>query len=570
MKSVLRKSKSLRLGKKAVQKQGSEYNVSEVEKKLCLNPEESLRVLPLLSVVVDHLRNCGLEANNLFLKSTDSNGGDISVEVQQRAAKLLCAHARSPSQVLEEFDVYVWSLVLKRFIQEMDSPLVSPHTVDVLLGRDFSIPGSEIGIVKEALADIPQSRYLALAGLCGLLRDCSSDSTRLTHMFGAILLKGSPTKDPEKMLAEAKTMITAMRAMIISSGEIFVVDLPPPTPRRANAFISSHESAEDAQPRQARSRYVTVTYDHQAQESDELALSAGETVYVVEQVNQEWYLGTKTLVDGTVEQGIFPGSYCNLTGNEVFEDVVKPRLNRFATSGDDSFDLTVATSKTVEALYDYQPIEKIELALTAGEHYLLINTNDPDWWLGENKQGQQGLFPRTYVEILMDDSGETFARAKAQHEEANRLANSLASTLNINQPQPQGRLRVVSHDLLVNEQKPPPPPVRTVSKKQPTKEWRITKEKYQFYFRFFEKLSELDPHTGTRYVRGGDAARFLEKSGLSRRTIAHILELADMDNDQRLDRDEFIVAHHLGMCISREDMPEPATLPEYLIPKTKR
>lgn len=65
-------------------------------------------------------------------------------------------------------------------------------------------------------------------------------------------------------------------------------------------------------------------------------------------------------------------------------------------------------------------------------------------------------------------------------------------------------------------------------------------------------------------------ATFLVQSGLPRPTIARILELSDLDLDKRFDRDEFAIAMHLSLCVSKRKMPLPDTLPPYLIPKSKR
>merc|ERR1712107_341842 len=105
--------------------------------------------------------------------------------------------------------------------------------------------------------------------------------------------------------------------------------------------------------------------------------------------------------------------------------------------------------------------------------------------------------------------------------------------------------------------------------KVPSRTWKINKERYALCFKFFQKLSKEDIN-GNRYVQGGQAADFLIKSGLQKPVIARILELSDMDKDCKLDRDEWVVAHHLTICISKEDMPCPSKLQDYLIPKGKR
>mmetsp|Transcript_10600 Transcript_10600/g.26839 ORF Transcript_10600/g.26839 Transcript_10600/m.26839 type:complete len:132 (-) Transcript_10600:41-436(-) len=114
----------------------------------------------------------------------------------------------------------------------------------------------------------------------------------------------------------------------------------------------------------------------------------------------------------------------------------------------------------------------------------------------------------------------------------------------------------------------PPRPTDVQAAQPVSSEWRMTRDRYQLCCKFFNKLA-VDVG-GVSMVLGPAAAAFLEKSGLAKPVIARILELADIDGDCKLDRDEFVVAHHLTIAISKDGMPEPSSLPRYLIPKSKR
>jgi hypothetical protein len=61
------------------------------------------------------------------------------------------------------------------------------------------------------------------------------------------------------------------------------------------------------------------------------------------------------------------------------------------------------------ALYDYVPDESNEIALQEGEEVTNIDQVDPDWWVGTNSKGQEGLFPANYVEIIEGGSGPATA-----------------------------------------------------------------------------------------------------------------------------------------------------------------
>ncbi|WEW58544.1 actin binding protein [Emydomyces testavorans] len=64
------------------------------------------------------------------------------------------------------------------------------------------------------------------------------------------------------------------------------------------------------------------------------------------------------------------------------------------------------TGHEIRALvqYDYEKAEDNEIELREGEYVTNIDMVDEDWWLGVNARGDQGLFPRNYVEVI-EDSG---------------------------------------------------------------------------------------------------------------------------------------------------------------------
>jgi hypothetical protein len=53
--------------------------------------------------------------------------------------------------------------------------------------------------------------------------------------------------------------------------------------------------------------------------------------------------------------------------------------------------------------YDYEKAEDNELELREGEYVTNIEMVDDDWWMGTNSQGESGLFPSNYVELVDDD-----------------------------------------------------------------------------------------------------------------------------------------------------------------------
>lgn len=64
---------------------------------------------------------------------------------------------------------------------------------------------------------------------------------------------------------------------------------------------------------------------------------------------------------------------------------------------------TVAGKPRALVQYDYDKAEDNEIDLKEGQYVTGIEMVDQDWWLGMNTQGEKGLFPSNYVEILEND-----------------------------------------------------------------------------------------------------------------------------------------------------------------------
>lgn len=52
--------------------------------------------------------------------------------------------------------------------------------------------------------------------------------------------------------------------------------------------------------------------------------------------------------------------------------------------------------------YDYEKAEDNEIDLKEGEYVTNIEMVDEDWWMGQNSEGETGLFPSNYVELVKD------------------------------------------------------------------------------------------------------------------------------------------------------------------------
>lgn len=96
-----------------------------------------------------------------------------------------------------------------------------------------------------------------------------------------------------------------------------------------------------------------------------------------------------------------------------------PPKERESAREEDSYDTRAAAEsqhaqktggKQAVVQYDYEKAEDNEIDLAEGEKITNIDMVDDDWWMGTNSQGESGLFPSNYVELVEDDAAPAAAR----------------------------------------------------------------------------------------------------------------------------------------------------------------
>ncbi|XP_017464652.1 PREDICTED: cytoplasmic protein NCK1 [Rhagoletis zephyria] len=128
-----------------------------------------------------------------------------------------------------------------------------------------------------------------------------------------------------------------------------------------------------------------VKYNYQAQQPDELSLSKGTRILILEKSNDGWWRGQ----NGNAV-GWFPSNY---TTEDCDND---GEIHTYAMA-ENVLDIVVA-------LYSFSSNNDQELSFEKGDRLEIVDRppSDPDWYKARNNQGHVGLVPRNYLQELND------------------------------------------------------------------------------------------------------------------------------------------------------------------------
>ncbi|KAM8847605.1 SH3 domain-containing protein 21 isoform 1-T1 [Synchiropus picturatus] len=152
-----------------------------------------------------------------------------------------------------------------------------------------------------------------------------------------------------------------------------------------------------------QARKCEVLFPYKATLEDELELVVGETIEIVREIEDGWWMGLK---NGKV--GAFPSNFVKEI--PVFskhnESKARPKLTD-AVFNKEMNQRTSVRNKAKSAIeycqvmFDYEAKAEDELGLKAGEVVMLLRkeTEDEGWWEGE-LNGRRGFFPDNFVMVI--------------------------------------------------------------------------------------------------------------------------------------------------------------------------
>ncbi|XP_044156292.1 SH3 domain-containing protein 19 isoform X1 [Bufo gargarizans] len=154
-----------------------------------------------------------------------------------------------------------------------------------------------------------------------------------------------------------------------------------------------------------------VLHDFVGEHVDDLSLTSGEIVYLLEKIDREWYRGK---CKGNT--GIFPSNHVQILVDLL--DKGHPKKNPAASN--------IKGPRCV-ARFEFIGDQKDELSFSEGDTVILREYVNEEWAKGELK-GHVGIFPINFVEILEDLPNKTTApdskknKASASSAQLNRLS----------------------------------------------------------------------------------------------------------------------------------------------------
>ncbi|XP_076788717.1 SH3 domain-containing protein 19 isoform X2 [Arvicanthis niloticus] len=159
-----------------------------------------------------------------------------------------------------------------------------------------------------------------------------------------------------------------------------------------------NDSGHAQKPADSGAPHAVVLHDFPAEQADDLSLTSGEIVYLLEKIDAEWYRGKCRN-----QTGVFPANYV-----KVIVDIPEGRSGKR-----ESFSSHCAKGPRCVARFEYIGDQKDELSFSEGEVIILTEYVNEEWGRGEIRD-RAGIFPLNFVELVEDHptSGANISNTK--------------------------------------------------------------------------------------------------------------------------------------------------------------
>ncbi|XP_057613053.1 SH3 domain-containing protein 19 isoform X3 [Chionomys nivalis] len=158
------------------------------------------------------------------------------------------------------------------------------------------------------------------------------------------------------------------------------------TPLEERPRSRPDDSGHTQNPIDSGAPYAVALHDFPAEQADDLSLTSGEVVYLLEKIDAEWYRGKCRN-----RTGVFPANHVR-----VIVDIPEGRSGKR-----DSFSSHCAKGPRCVARFEYIGDQKDELSFSEGEVIILKEYVNEEWARGEIRD-RTGIFPLNFVELVED------------------------------------------------------------------------------------------------------------------------------------------------------------------------
>ncbi|EYB87424.1 hypothetical protein Y032_0263g597 [Ancylostoma ceylanicum] len=191
------------------------------------------------------------------------------------------------------------------------------------------------------------------------------------------------------------------------SASLAAIDLRSGFTGNNNQIKNGQGSPPDSVKVGGMSSRAIVKFSYDPRLEDELKLTRGDTISVIDKSSDGWWKG-----ESNGRTGWFPSNYVEEVvdqhhpsgnGNEGSNGcsvISRPPVTVIAAPAPSTQNKAVL--ECVKALYSFDASTVEELSFRKGELLDIIDhpAHDPDWWMARNSVGQQGLVPKNYIEVV--------------------------------------------------------------------------------------------------------------------------------------------------------------------------
>ncbi|XP_049902647.1 SH3 domain-containing protein 21 [Epinephelus moara] len=158
--------------------------------------------------------------------------------------------------------------------------------------------------------------------------------------------------------------------------------------------------------RMKQTRKCEVAYAYSAMNEDELSLVVGETIEIIREIEDGWWMGVKCGKVGAFPSNFVKEIFVSPKEGKYNESKARPKLTDAVFNKEISQRASVRNkaknvAECCQVMFDYKAKAADELDMKKGDVVVILNkeTEDEGWWEGE-LNGRCGFFPDNFVMVI--------------------------------------------------------------------------------------------------------------------------------------------------------------------------